>query len=264
MGPPLKAVLDANPDLRQGGMPAPQLGASITRMETVRAQQPGGELMGYVPHESVTWFEQLYRVLPPNGMYNATPNKPVTVVLGSFKVPQSMVLVIIDYSFDIYRFSGASPSDFVPLETNRLSTQVGWDIKVDDKRPSNLRFQLVPAVQSQSQQAFPVTTPGVTPQSFQFDLVRASALQGPAGAALAMLPQRRHRSGLVRIANTYVAKSSSVLVTSCSIFNKVPIPIGFFEADVCGMLLPQNVYDRWQAASVPIGDPLLNPIPGAP
>jgi len=264
MNAPLKAVLDANPDLGFGPLPQPQPGASVTRIQTVRAQQPGGELMGYIQSDGLTWFEQMYRVLPPVGVYNAIPSKPVTFAMGAFRVPQSMVLVILDYSFNIYRFSGATAGDFIPVEEGRLSTQVGWDIQVDGNRPGNLRFQLIPQVQSQRQQAFPVTTPGTTPQQFQFDLARAQANQGPAGPALALLPQRRHRDGLVQVANTYVARSNSVLSVWCSVINRIPIPLGFFEADICGMLLPQNVYDAYQAANVPVGNPLVNPIPGAP
>jgi len=265
MNAPLKAILDANPDLGHGPLPPmPMPGAVVTRMHTVRAQQPGGELLGYLQSDGIVWFEQMYRVLPPRGMYGAIPSKPLTFTMGAFKVPQSMVLVVLDYSFDIYRFSGQGAGDFIPVEPNRLSTQVGWDIKVDNQRPSNLRFQLLPQVQSQTQQAFPVTTPGAPVQPFQFDLARAQASQGPVGPALALMPQRRHRDGLLQIANQYVARSSAVLSVTCSVLNQIPIPIGFFEADICGMLLPQNVYDAYQKANVPIGEPLLNAIPGAP
>lgn len=264
MSATLKSIIDANPDLGHGPLPAPKPGASVTRIQTVRAQQPGGELMGYIQSDSLTWFEQMYRVLPPVGVYNAIPSKPVTITMGAFKVPQSMVLVILDYSFDIYRFSGAAAGDFVPVENGRLSTQVGWDIKIGNNRPSNLRFQIIPQVQSQAQQAFPVTTTGAPPQAFQFDLARAQSNQGPAGPALALLPQRRHRNGLVKVANQYVVKSSEVLSVTCSIINRIRIPLGFFEADICGLLLAQNVYDAYQASIVPIGNPLVNNIPGAP
>ncbi len=261
---PLKALLDANPDLGHGLPPSPNPGAGY-RVRTVRAQQPGGELLGYLPSEGVLWFEQLYRVLPPRGMYDATPSKPLTFNMGSFRVPQSMVLVVIDYAFDIYRFSGAAASDYLPIETNRLSTQIGWDINIDNNRPGNLSFQLAPKEQSQTQQAFTARQGPTQPaQQWQFDAARASQLQAAVSAGLALMPQRHHRNGLVQLANTYVAKSSSSLNVACSIFGRVPIPIGFFEANICGMLLPQNVYAAYQETNVPVGDPLVQPIPGAP
>jgi hypothetical protein len=261
---PLKALLDANPDLRGGLPPAPFPGAGL-RMPTVRAQTPGGELMKYVPQDGVLWFEQLFRVLPPDGMYDATPSNPLTFGLGSFKVPQSMVLVVIDYAFDIYRFSGASADDYLPIEERRLSTQVGWDININNNRPANLNFQILPKVPTQTQQAFAALPgPNQPAQQWQFDAVRASQLQVAAGPGLALLPQRPHRDGQVPLSNTYVARSSQTLNVACSVINRIPIPIAFFEGNICGVLLPQNVYDRYEASGVPIGDPLLQPIPGAP
>jgi hypothetical protein len=262
----LKSILDANPDLQPGGggMPQPMPGSAVTRIELLRAQQPGGELLGYVQSQDIVYFEQLYRKLPPNGMYAATPNKPVTFTLGAFQVPKSMVLVIVDYSFDIYRFSGASASDFVPVETNRLSTQVGWDITVDQVRQAQLSYQIIPGVQTQNEQTFPSNNPLAAPQAWQFDAVRASQNQGPAGPALSLMPQRHHRPGLVKVANNYVARSTSVLRVACSIINYVPIPIGFFEANVCGILMPQNVYDSYQKAAAPIGDALVPKLQGSP
>lgn len=261
---PLKALLDANPDLGRGLPPTPQPGAGI-RVGTVRAQQPGGELMSYVPSEGVLWFEQLYRVLPPDGMYAATPSKPLTFGMGSFKVPESMVLVIIDYSFDIYRFTGLGAGDFVPIEPSRLSTQVGWDIAVNNNRPANLNMNILPKEQSQMQQAF-APKPGVNqpPQQWQFDQVRASQNQVAASPGLSLLPQRRHRSGMVPLSNTYMARSNSVLTVSCSVLNQIPLPIGFFEANIVGTLLQQNVYDAWQRSGIPVGDALVPPMPGAP
>lgn len=262
-GSPLQAVGAANPGFRlDGAPPAPQPGAGFTRVQTVRAQQPGGKLAEFIQSENILWFEQLYRKLPPNGMFGASPNKPVVFTMGSFKVPQTMVLVIIDYAFDIYRFSGAAAGDFVPIEENRLSTQVGWDIKVNNDRPANVNFQIIPQQQTQSQQTFATIRAGVPAQDWQFDEQRALQGQGPAGPALSMMPQRRFRPGRTEVANSYVAQPASVLNVTVSIINTIPIPIAFFEADVCGMLLPQHVYEAYQKAAVPIGSPIQNPIPG--
>src|SRR5882724_3320086 len=132
----LRDIYEANPGLMQA-RPQPQPSSSIS-IRTHRAHRPGGELLGYVQSEQLLYFEQLYRVLPPKGFSKATPNKPVTFVMGAFRVPRSQVLVIEDYSFDIFRFSGIAAGDFLPLEENRLATQVGWDIRVNEKRPGSL------------------------------------------------------------------------------------------------------------------------------
>lgn len=264
MSKPLKAFLDANPELGGLAPPRPVPGTG-TRVHTVRAQQPGGELMSYVPSEKILWFEQLYRVLPPDGMYQATPNRPLTINMGSVRVPKSMVLVIIDYAFDIYRFLGGGAGDFIPIETSRLSTQVGWDINIDNNRPANLSMNLLPKQQSQTQQAFQAQVgPNQPPQQWQFDLARANQNQVAAGPGMSLLPQRHRRGGSIQLSNTYVAKSSQSLNVACSILNQIPIPIGFFEANIWGALMQQDVYDAYQQAGVPVGDPLVNHMPGAP
>ncbi len=256
----LRQIYDANPGF---GAPKPQpQPMSSLIIDTVRAQKPGGELLGYVQHDSLLYFEQLYRILPPKGFSKATPDRPVTFVMGAFRVPRSQVLVIEDYSFDIYRWSGISAGDFVPLDENRLSTQVGWDIKVNEKRPSSLSYQIIPQVQTQQQQAYQSTNPLAAPQEWEFEQVRAQQLQGPAGPAMSLMPQRHHRRGLVKVSNQYVAKSGDTLVVTCSIINPVAIPLAFFEANVMGLLMPQNMYDAYQLANVPTGDPTVPPIPG--
>ncbi len=260
---PLHAIAQANPGFSLAGLPAPKPGAGATRIELMRVQQAGGSMMEYTPSENVLWFEQLYRKLPPDGMFNARPNEPVTFTMGSFRVPKSMVLVIFDYSFDIYRFSGAAAGDYLPVEERRFSTQVGWDIKVDNQRPANLNFQIIPQVQTQTQQPFATIAPGVAAQAWQFDEVRALQGQGPAGPGLSMLPQRRTRGGLVQLTNPYVAKPNQTLQVTTSIINQIPIPIAFFEADIAGMLLPVSVYDAYQKAALPVGSAFVPPIPGA-
>jgi len=259
-GSPLKVDLSTF-----GGQapPRPMPGAGVTRIETVRSQKPGGELIGYLQSDQLLYFEQLYRKLPVDGLYYATPQKPVSFTMGSFRVPRSQVLVILDYSFDIYRFSGAAIGDFVPVEENRLSTQVGWDITVNANRPGSVNYQIIPSVPTASAQPFGPTAIGSAAQDFEFELVRAAELQGPAGPALSMMPQRHHRNGLVKVANNYIVRANGDLIVSCQVINRISIPIGFFEANVTGLLMPQSVYDAYQAVNGPTGSPEIANFPGA-
>lgn len=258
------AIAASNPGFRLGEFPQPLTGAAITRMQLIRAQKPGGEVLGYLQHDQLTWFEQLYRMLPPPGMYAATPSKPVQFTLGAFRVPLNQVLVVLDYSFDIYRFSGLAAGDFIPFEPNRLPTQVGWDITVDANRQHALNYQILPQRESQNAQGFPGSTVNTPAAEWQFEQMRAQQFQQAAGPAASLMPQRRHRNGLVKVANNYVARSAQALRVSCSVLNEVPVPIGFFEANVMGLLMAQNVYDQYQKANIAIGDAFQNLIPGAP
>ncbi len=96
----------------------------------------------------------------------------------------------------------------------------------------------------------------------EFELVRSAELQGPAGPALSMMPQRHHRNGLVKVANNYVVRASGDLIVSCSVINRIAIPIAFFEANVMGILMPQSVYDAYQAVNYATGNPDIANFPG--
>lgn len=229
---------------------------TVVKIPTARTLQPGGELLGYLQSQDLEYFERLYRVLPQPGMFSATPSKPVTFTMGAFRVPKSQVLVILDYSFDIYRFSGASPGDYIPVEPNRLSTQVMWDINVNGKRERlNTSYQVIPQQPTQSNQAFATANVMAPPQAWQFASVRAAQQQAPGGYGLAGMPQRRHREGLVKVSNQYVARASETLEVGCSVINGIPFPVAFFEANVFGLLISQQVYDAYQAANAPTGNP---------
>ncbi len=231
---------------------------------TVRAQAPGGAALTYVQSKALLWFERTYRTLPPEGMYGATPNKPVTFTLGSYKVPQDQVLVITDYAFDIYRFSGAAAGDFVPIETNRLSTQVGWDITISGNvRSGDMVFQIIPAPATQSNQEYaPPAQNGAPAQAWQFEIARQMQNQAAVPSASSLMPQRHHRPGLTKVANNYVVASSSTINVECSVIRNIPIPIGFFEANISGILMPQIVFNEYQKGLVPFGDPNVINLPG--
>lgn len=254
--------LASNPHLGAGPKPSPQPTAAVV-METVRSMSVGGELLKYVQSEQLLYFEQLYRVIAPRGLFNASPTKPLTFTMGAFRVPRNQVLAIVDYNFDIYRFSGAAAGDFVPLEKNRLPTQIGWDININQNRPGSLSYQIVPQVQTQNNQQYASGSPLQPAENFVFEALRAQELQGPAGPALSMMPQRHHRNGLVKVNNNYLAKSGETVNVTCSVINSVPIPLAFFEANICGILLSQNVYAAYQAANTPTGNPMVPVMPGA-
>jgi len=249
------------PGPRPVAPPLPDLGPApgTDRVATVRAQVPGGQALSYVQSDKLLWFERVYRKLPPKGTFSATPSKPLTFTMGSFRVPKNQVLVVTDYSFNIYRFSGASPGDYLPIEENRLSTQVGWDITVDGSRQADLSYELIPSVETQSAAAFPIASTSDDPaQDYQFEQVRQMQNQGAVPAYGSLMPQRIVRPGRTPVANNYVAQTNSNLNVSCSIIRKIPIPIAFFEATLSGMLMPQSIYIQYQKGIIPFGVPIVN------
>lgn len=237
-------------------MPGFRNSMPVAKIPTQRAMPVGGALVQYLQTQDVQYFERTYRTLPPTGVGSASPSKPITVTMGSDRVPTNLVLVVIDYSFDVYTFSGLAPGDFVPVRQNSLATQVTWDITVDEKREGqNIQFQIIPQPQVQNNKRFVNGSALIAPQAWQFEEQRAAELQGPGGLSLSAMPQRRHREGQVKVSNQYVARSSTTLNVRFSIINPIPIPIAFFESNVMGILVAQNVFDAYQSANAPTGNP---------
>lgn len=229
---------------------------TVTRLATARTLQPGGELLGYLQTRALQFFERNYRSFAPEGAAQATPRKPTTFTLGAVQVPKSQVLVILDYSFNIFTFSGLAPGDYVPVEPNSLSTQVMWDINVDARHDQlNAQYQVIPQRSSVANQAFADRNPLATAVDWQFEQERAAQQQSTAAFGLAGMPQRHHRPGKVQVANQYIARGTETLKVECAIINPIPIPVAFFEADIAGFLVAQQVYDAYQAMNAPTGNP---------
>lgn len=231
----------------QNTTPSPGDRAVLQTCSVDRVMKAGGEILSYVTPESIVPFEAVYRRLPVDGIFEATPHQPVQFDMGFFQVPQTMALVLLDWRFDIYRPSGSAAGDYVPLEPNRLSTQVGWNIKSNARVQGNYHYELSPippAAGSPSYQSNP--NPGFIPggpatpaTDDQFSAARALSAQSATGD-LSILPQRHHRQGLMPCPAPWCLHSSSSLTISCHVFRAIQIPIAFFEAEVFGFLLPDQ------------------------
>lgn len=220
---------------------------TLTACSSDRVVLAGGQLASYVTPSAIVPFEAVWRRLPEDGIFTASPSRPCQFEMGSFRVPQSMGLVLLDYRFDIYRPSGSAAGDYVPLEDNRLPTQVGWNIKSNANVQGNVRYELNPQPPAASAPAYePQPNPGLIPggpaapaTDAQFDRARYAQAQAAAGD-LSLMPQRHHRSGLLHVPAPWTLHSNTSLTLSCSIFRAIPIPIAFFEAEVFGFLIPDN------------------------
>lgn len=222
-----------------------ELGASTTRAFNVdRFVMAGGQFSSDILHPTVTPFEQLYRRLPEEGMYSSevSPSNPFVFELGAFVVPDFMSLLIFDLRPDIYRFSGVDSGDFIPVESRRFGSIMGFDLTIDQRRQGNTYFELDPvAIQQTSQQAFKsnnTTLP--TFNQGQFAIGRANQFASVAGVGTALLPQRPTRFGALNIPFTLFARSKQTVQVRCVIFRRVPAPIAFIEYDIAGVLVPEE------------------------
>lgn len=220
-------------------------GAWTTReFDAERFVQAGGRLTADILHPAATPFEQLYRRLPEEGMYSpsVTPSNPFTFELGSFIVPDRMSLLIFDLRPDIYRFSGVDPGDFLPIETRRFGSIMGFDLTVDQKRPGNTYFEIDPVqIQRTSQQAF-ISQNAVHPtfNAGQYAIGNANKFSNVAGVGTGLLPQRPTRYGALSVPFTIIARSGQTVQVRCVIFKPLPAPIAFVEYDMAGILVPEQ------------------------
>jgi len=214
--------------------------------------QSGGALSTLLVHPEVLVFEQLYRRLPQEGLFVASPQRNYSFVLGSYQVPSSMVLLITDYQFRIYRFVGAGAGETAPFEDRRLSTQLGFDVQIDNQRPGRVQYQLDPQPPATnpfvgSPKAAVVFADGIVrpapiPQN-QFALQPFAAAANPSGAGNALLPQRTERQGPNNLPFTYQARPNQTVIFSGVAFQPIATPIAFIELDVTGVLAPSNTVD---------------------
>jgi hypothetical protein len=244
--------------------------------DVTRVVQSGGGVADLVLHPVFTPLEQMFRKLPPSGLNLATRAQPSTFEIGAFTVPENFALLLCDYRFQIFRLSGAVPGEFVPLESRRLSTEVGFDVSFSQFHKGNLAFELIPVdATAQNRAAFNgvvsggTVFPNTAPQQQIFEKATAGlAAQvaafpsfGPPGALTrapqtsfdaqgtfvpasgsgsSLLPQEQRPQGPSKFPFSYVINAGQGVQLRVSVFAPIRIPLGFFEALISGYLVPTN------------------------
>lgn len=237
-------------------------GGVVTACAADRVMLAGGQLASYITPTAITPLEFLWRKLPPDGIFTATPQTPVQFDLGSFEVPQSQGFVLLDYRFDIYRPSGAAAGDFVPLEENRLPTQVGWNLRSNANIQGNYHYELNPSAPAQAAPAYQSNPnygliPGGPAQpatNDRFEQARYLEAQAASGD-LSLMPQRHHRQGLLHVPAPWLLHSNQSITPSCHVMRAIQIPIAFFEVSIFGFLMPDNDLLELQKALAPCRSP---------
>lgn len=246
---PPPTVRTLNPLAQPGDLPEFGPGAVTRRhFDVNRFVAAGGDLVSEILHPAMVPFEQLYRRLPEEGMFNpgVAPNNPFTFELGAFQVPDRRALLIFDIRPDIYRFSGIDPGDFMPVENRRFGSIMGFDLTVDQQRTGEVKFELDPApIIRTSQQAFTnQNTQRPTFNTSQQAVGQANSFASPAGAGTGLLPQRHERYGALSIPFTIIARAKQTVQARCVIFRPIPTPIAFIEYDIAGILVPETWIDN--------------------
>ena len=217
----------------------------------VRTQLAGGWLTQLALHSSLQPIEELFRKLPTNGLYTATPSNPFTIVMGQYTVPANMVLFLMDWRFDIYRPNGAVVGDFIPVPERSWSLSVGWDVMFSSRHPPGANnFEITPSLPPPGTVS-QLPTQGIASSDDAFARMRALNTQMPGGAGAGMLPQRHRRDIQVTMPFTYIVEASQVVQLKMIAINPVSIPLAFFEAEFSGLIVPATAFKQFVAAAAP-------------
>lgn len=221
------------------------------QFETKRVVEAGGDFASQLLLETFPVFERIWRRLPEEGMYasSVAPSNPFVFELGAFTVPERMALLVFDVRPDIYRFSGVDPGDFVPVESRRFGSIMGFELTVEQEHKGNIEFQIDPVpIQRTSQQAFQsnnIESPQFN--ATQFAIGQSAANANTQGSSSMILPQRPTRYGPpAPLPFTIYVKSNQTIQARCSIFRPIPTPIAFIEFDISGYLVPLTFSDNLQ------------------
>jgi hypothetical protein len=208
----------------------------------------GGALNTVMVDPMFTPFEQLFRSLPEQGMFDpdVSPSRPFAFEMGSFRVDTNMALLVFDLRPDVYRWSGVDAGDYIPVEARRFSASMGFDFWVDQRHSlANVQYQLDPQpIDWAGTQAF-APNPGSTDLFTSLDISAAQSFASVAGAGTSLLPQRHQRFGAQNVPFMLLARSSQTVQLRCVIFHPIPSPIAFVEYSISGMLVPEQIVEAY-------------------
>lgn len=232
-------------------LPVPTVDAAMGVSGALRVQLAGGLLPQLALHSSLIPIDQLYRRLPEAGLFQATPTRPYTIVMGQYQVPDNQLLFLLDWRFDVYRPSGAIAGDTLPVSERSWSLQIGWDVLFSDKHPPTMgAFQIVPSVPPPGMlnEQFAL---GVPSPNDAFARMRALQNQIPGGAGASMLPQRHRRDVQPEMPFTYIVEQNTVVEFRMIAINAVTTPLAFFEAEFSGLIVPRSAFEAFVSSAAP-------------
>ena len=235
--------------------PPPKPGSFLSQLDgrtadcrAQRVQLAGAALNNVLVHPTAEVFEQMWRRLPEAGFHNpdVSPEHPFTIPLGGFRVPREMGLLVFDFRPDIYRFVGVDAFDTVPFEERRFARQIGFEIKIDGRRPWNTKFELEPGPRSAASDVYvdPNAAPGQLAPPQVFAQARANQFAAAAGSGLATLPQRTQRVGAPDLPLSLYLRESQTLEANVICFRRVMTAVAFVEFDFAGILMPRITIEK--------------------
>lgn len=231
-------------------MPPP---GGVLPVDLHRTLALAGPFSEYTRHPELEDFEQSFRVEPDGSWFSVdrSPRSPVQFEIAAATTGDNQMLLIYDYSVEVFGFSGVNAHDFEPLEEGRHSGAFGYVLRVNSRSPGALRYRLDPISPSlkplapQIQNALPNGTYIPGPDMYARTL--ADQFASSAGFGASVHPQKRGRYGAPNVPFTLFVQPNAALDITGVIFNQIESPIAFIQAMVsgysCSAKLGQKILD---------------------
>jgi len=235
--PPNCPIAPAGPT---SAMPPP---GGVLPVNLNRVLQVAGPFSEYTRHPELEDFESQFRVEPDDSWFSQdrSPQSPIQFEVGAITTGDNQMLLIYDYSVDVWGFSGVNPHDFEPLEDGRHSGSFGYVLRINGSSPGALRYRLDPVspnlrpLAPQIQNALPNASynPGADVYARAFAEQFASA----AGFGASVHPQTPGRYGARDVPFTLFVQPNAAMDVTGVIFNPIESPIAFVQARLSGYVV---------------------------
>ena len=201
---------------------------------------PGATLSALLRSAEFTPLEWLWSAEPNEAWYDPSrsPANPTQFEIGSKKVPSGSTVVVLDFSFEPYRFSEVGAHEWQPVTRNSLRGSLGYQFKVAGKTPGSVEFYIDPKNSTGEPEEFLVDKVQLwttsTPKAADFNRARASAVGTAAGVGTAMLPQRTGRYGADFAPFAIPATDDQTITLRGIVYRPISVGLACVEGRVMG------------------------------
>ncbi len=234
-----------------GGTSAPGTSPHSDPRPQLVTVPPMGAVYPFIQHPLFAPYERGFRKQPDANFYVKKPSG-FTFQVAVIEAPKNYTLIITGYKVELARLSGVSAGDTVPLEPGRLSTCLGFDLRLSGARERDCQYELQPTPILTGRQPS-ATFPGVGRAGPTSYYARESAGQYgvPGGAGKALLPYREERYGPPQGPFTIPVREGRTLDFSCMIFKPLPIPLAYVGVNFTGYQMPSTLFDAFMRQITP-------------
>jgi hypothetical protein len=194
-------------------------------------------------------FEKLFRTTPDDAWYDVSrsPSNPTQFEIGTFLVPQSRCIIITNFSFEAYKFSGVGAYASEPLDRSELNGIIAYRFDVSGKVPGSVDYEINPSVSTGRRRKFSGDPTKLIPPNQRtaqdFQRVASNAFGSASGFGTGIMPPRLGRFGDQNKPYACKANTSEQITMTGVVLRPMPVPLAFIEGVMQGYIGPQDLID---------------------